>query len=200
VFHQGELFSVESRGAAQSDCEGIEGLTYFPGLLPTGMQAQTLSAIDANPWQDDLKRRVQHYGYKYDYKARRIDPSMFVGPLPGFAVEVANQLLAYQLMPEMPDQLIVNEYRPGQGIAAHVDCVPCFKDTIATVSLGSACEMDFIEVESGTPRSMWLEAGSALVLAGDARYRWMHRIRARASDRGVRRGRRVSLTFRNVIV
>ena len=46
----------------------------------------------------------------------------------------------------MPDQLIVNEYQPGQGISAHIDCEPCFKNTIVTVSLGSVYEMDFISL------------------------------------------------------
>ncbi|WP_231289239.1 hypothetical protein [Rickettsia bellii] len=31
---------------------------------------------------------------------------------------------------EIPDQVIINEYMPGQGIAPHTDCIPCFSDTI----------------------------------------------------------------------
>jgi hypothetical protein len=60
--------------------------------------------------------------------------------------------------------------------------------------------MDFIAFGSREMRSMLLEPGSALVLKDTARYRWRHRIRARTSDHGVPRGRRVSLTFRNVIL
>src|SRR5205823_11041478 len=140
--------------------------------------------------------RVQHDWYKYDYKARAIDHSMYVGPLPPFAVDVAQQLMAQGLIDEMPDQLIVNEYRRGQGITAHVDCQPCFKDTIVTVSLGWVYEMDFISVATGEIRSTLLELGSALVLRNEARYEWMHRIKARLSDGGIPRERRVSLTYR----
>jgi alkylated DNA repair dioxygenase AlkB len=179
---------------------GIRGLTYLPDLLSVEEQLETLQAIDARPWQNDLKRRVQHYGYKYDYKARTIDRSMFVGPLPPFAIQVAKKLQTYQLLEETPDQVIVNEYQPGQGITAHVDCEPCFKDTIATVSLGSTYEMDFICLATNKVVSALLETGSALVLRGEARYEWMHRIQARMKDKGLRRGRRVSLTFRNVIL
>lgn len=100
----------------------------------------------------------------------------------------------------MPDQLIVNEYQPGHGISAHIDCEPCFKNTIVTVSLGSVYEMDFISLESGEVRSTVLELGSALILENDSRYQWMHRIKARKSDHKVARGRRVSLTYRNVIL
>ena len=40
------------------------------------------------------------------------------------------------------EQAIVNEYEPGQGIAPHIDR-DCFGPVVATVSLGSAVNMDF---------------------------------------------------------
>jgi alkylated DNA repair dioxygenase AlkB len=180
----------------------VPGLTYCPQFLPSEEQGQVLAAVDGRPWRNDLKRRVQHYGYRYDYKARSVDPSMYVGPLPPFAVDVARRLLDQGLVEEMPDQLIVNEYRPGQGITAHIDCEPCFKNTIVTVSLGWAYEMDFISLATGEalkPPPL-LEPGSVLVLQDEARFQWTHGIKARKRDRGVPRKRRVSLTFRNVIL
>ena len=54
--------------------------------------------------------------------------------------------------------------RDLQGISAHVDCLPCFKNTIVTVSLGSVYEMDFINLETKVIRSTLLELGSALVM------------------------------------
>ena len=74
------------------------------------------------------------------------------------------------------------------------------EDGIATVSLGSACQMDFISVATQEVRSHLLSPGSVLALSGDARYVWKHRIMARKIDGGSRRGRRVSLTFRTVIL
>lgn len=44
-------------------------------------------------------------------------------------------------MPELPDQLIVNEYPAGEGIEAHIDA-PLFTDTIVSISLGSSCIME----------------------------------------------------------
>lgn len=38
--------------------------------------------------------------------------------------------------PKIPDQVIINEYQPGQSIAPHIDSVPCFGETIASLSLG----------------------------------------------------------------
>ncbi len=178
----------------------INGLTYWPVFLTPQEQETLLAAVDARPWQNDLKRRVQHYGYRYDYKARRIDLSMRIGELPDFAVPVAQRLVHDGLMTQIPDQLIVNEYEPGQGISAHIDCEPCFGPSIVTVSLGWAYEMDFIHAHTHETKTILLAKGSALGMTGEARYQWRHRIRARRSDRGSPRKRRVSLTFRNVVL
>jgi alkylated DNA repair dioxygenase AlkB len=179
----------------------VAGLVYRPAFLDATRETALLTAVDARPWLADLKRRVQHYGYKYDYKARAIATSMFVGPLPDFAVELAGQLVQEGLLLDAPDQLIVNEYAPGQGISAHIDCEPCFKERIVTVSLGSAAEMEFRSQDEARPRvHLLLEPRSALLISGEARYHWTHAIRGRKSDHGRPRTRRVSLTFRNVIL
>lgn len=182
------------------DIHEIIGLEYFPAFLSESEQRDLLFVIDSQPWLNDLKRRVQHYGYKYDYRARKIDRSMHLGDLPDFAVQIANEMLSLNMIDEIPDQVIVNEYLPGQGISAHVDCEPCFKDTIVTISLGSIYTMDFYSKDSDTVRSIDLEIGSALVMRGQARLDWKHGIKARKSDNGRSRKRRVSLTYRNVIV
>jgi alkylated DNA repair dioxygenase AlkB len=184
-------------------CQAIEGLTYFRQFLGEPEELALLAALDKEPWRDDLKRRVQHYGYRYDYKARMIDPSMYLGPLPQWVRSLAARLLGDGHLPVMPDQLIVNEYLPGQGISTHVDCVPCFGPVICSVSLASQCVMIFSSVMGDQSESLLLERGSLLVLSGDARYKWRHAIPARKADKFsgevLARGRRVSLTFRTVI-
>lgn len=180
----------------------VPGLGYHPEYLGEAEEGGLLKAIDAEPWITDLKRRVQHYGYRYDYKARRVDPAMYLGPLPDWARPLAARLAREGLMPAEPDQLIVNEYEPGQGIAAHVDCVPCFGPAICSVTLGSRCTMELTALGGEGREDLLLERRSLLVLTGDARYRWRHAIPARKSDRvdgvAVPRRRRVSLTFRNI--
>lgn len=42
----------------------IIGLTYIPEYIPPDEQSQLLDLIDRQPWSAELKRRVQHYGYK----------------------------------------------------------------------------------------------------------------------------------------
>jgi alkylated DNA repair dioxygenase AlkB len=178
----------------------IEGMTYVCDFMSLHEQEAVEREVDLQPWRADLKRRVQHYGYRYDYKARRVDRSMFLGALPPFAIPVASKLVEQSLFRQLPDQLIVNEYLPGQGITAHVDCEPCFSENIAMVSLGWAYEMEFIHSETKDVRAILLAPGSALVISGEARYDWLHQIKARKSDHGIPRRRRVSLTFRNVLL
>lgn len=185
----------------QRDFMGIPDLVYFEKFLNPVEQADLLRNIDEQPWRDDLKRRVQHYGYRYDYKARRVDPSMFLGCLPPFLQELGSRLLNVGLMPELPDQAIINEYEPGQGITPHIDCEPCFGGCIATVSLNSVYTMDFTDCkETEEPKAIRLAVGSCLVFSGEARYRWKHGIKARRLDDGITRGRRVSVTFRTVTI
>lgn len=182
----------------------VPQLNYVAGYISGPEESALLAAVDVEPWLADLKRRVQHYGYRYDYKARKVDPSMYLGPLPQWAQLLAERLVTDGYMTAAPDQLIVNEYEPGQGITAHIDCVPCFGPVVCSVTLGSQCVMELSSVESDNVESPLLERGSLVVLAGDARYKWRHAIPGRKSDKVagqvLPRGRRVSLTFRTVIV
>ena len=182
----------------------ISGLNYVTDYLSPAQHDSLLTAIDQSPWLNDLKRRVQHYGFKYDYKSRRIDLSMKIGDLPTWTSEIARDLYEKQFFPELPDQLIVNEYLPGQGIAPHVDCEPCFESTIASISLGSACVMDFAHPIRKEKIPILLEPRSLVVLQGDSRYFWTHGIAGRKADvfegKSFLRQRRVSLTFRKTIL
>ncbi|MDD9901013.1 MAG: alpha-ketoglutarate-dependent dioxygenase AlkB [Alphaproteobacteria bacterium] len=182
----------------------IPGLSLTSGYISADEEQALLSAIDGQLWLTDLKRRVQHYGYRYDYKARAITKELYLGPLPEWLQPLCGKLHADKIFAQKPDQVIVNEYLPGQGISSHVDCVPCFGDTIASLSLGSACIMELSNPKTEDKREVLLEPQSLITLTGLARYEWLHGIPARKSDviHGLRRmrERRVSLTFRKVIL
>jgi alkylated DNA repair dioxygenase AlkB len=181
----------------------VPGLVYTPEYLTQAEQAALAAAVDAQPWRSDLKRRVQHYGYRYDYKSRSIDRDMYLGALPEWAGALAGRLLADGFTHVRPDQLIVNEYLPGQGISAHVDCIPCFGDAIISISLGSTCLMEFTHVRSHERVIVLLRPGSMVAMQGQARTMWTHGIPARKSDQFdgtvYPRARRLSLTFRQVL-
>jgi alkylated DNA repair dioxygenase AlkB len=187
-----------------SETVTVPGLRYLPDFIDAETEAALLATIDQQAWLNDLKRRVQHYGWRYDYKARGIGQDLRIGAIPDWLAGLCDRLSAEGIFSGTPDQVIINEYQPGQGISAHIDCVPCFGDTVAALSLGSACVIDFTHAITREKQSHLLVPRSLLILSGDARYHWQHAIPARKSDkwRGqtITRSRRISLTFRTVIV
>ena len=184
------------------------GVIYQPEFLNAEECERLLADIDAQTgqWRDDLRRRVQHYGWRYDYQARAVTADMRLGPLPDFILPVAEALRERGWFAETPDQVIVNEYEPGQGIAAHADR-DCFGPAVATLSLGDRWPMRFTPPEGadGEPLELFLDVGAMMVFTDAARTSWRHAILPRRSDpddQGGRRKRRrrVSVTFRTVIV
>jgi alkylated DNA repair dioxygenase AlkB len=182
----------------------VKGLSYLPDFITPEQHEVLVQRIDSHPWLTELRRRVQHYGYKYDYKARAVDVSMRLGPLPDWALEIIRQARSRGLTDEEPDQVIVNEYEPGQGIAGHIDCQPCFTGTILSLSLLSPCVMSFKHKQTRQVVPVLLEPRSLVVMQGEARYDWTHGIAARKTDldggRRIVRARRLSLTIRKVIL
>ncbi|OLP52053.1 DNA repair protein [Allorhizobium taibaishanense] len=179
------------------------GARYVPGFVSAVEESEFITLLDVSVWSCELKRRVQHFGYRYDYKSRSVTSDAYLGSLPDWLQSLAHRLVEAGCFDSLPDQVIANEYLPGQGISAHIDCEPCFGDTIVSLSLLSSCEMVFREKESGTKLSTVLAPRSLVILKDAARYAWTHEIPARKSDLldgcKVERSRRVSLTFRNVI-
>lgn len=182
----------------------VDGLTYSPDFISLDEELKLIEIINGEEWLGDLKRRVQHYGWKYDYRARSINRQMYLGPLPNWISKLAERLFENHFIDELPDQVIINEYKPGQGIANHVDCEPCFGDTIISLSLSTSCAMQFINLSTKEKIEKILEPRSVVCIKGPARYEWSHGIAARLTDdiNGVRTNRklRLSMTFRKVIL
>lgn len=180
----------------------VPGLRLIEEFISKEQEAAIIAEIDRQPWLMELRRRVQHYGFKYDYRARDIDESMRIKPIPEWALVVAKPMRSRNIFSGQPDQMIVNEYLPGQGISAHVDCVPCFGPVVASLSLQSNIGMKFRAKRDDTEVEVYVPRRSLLVLEGDARFLWTHEIPARKSDRVAgmiqQRSRRLSCTYRTV--
>lgn len=179
-----------------------DGLTCLENYVTQEEADELVRYVDAAPWRSDLKRRVQHYGYRYDYKSRRAQREDYLGPLPDTFQRLAYRLVADGHFKVVPDQVIVNEYFPGQGISAHVDCRPCFGETIASLSLLSGCVIRFANQACSKQIDHHLLPLSMLVMCGAARHEWTHAIPSRKSDlvggHMHHRSRRISLTFRTM--
>ena len=183
----------------------IPGLVYVPEFITEAEEKRLLACIDRAEWSTDLQRRVQHYGWRYDYKQRQVDDSMRLGELPEWTRELAGRLVNEGFMKDPPDQVIVNEYRGKQGISRHIDQPHSFTEHVATISLIETWGMVFRRRDRKEKVEIPLERRSVAVMTGDARYKWTHEIPKRKYEslpdrqgkrRRVARGRRVSLTFR----
>ena len=184
---------------AESEIPGTKYLADFLSPEEAAEQYEWLTARPPEEWMRDLSRRVIHYGWRYDYTTRTISEDLYRGPLPERFADLAKRLYdSTGEFDEIPNQVIVNEYEPGQGIAMHTDHRD-FGPAVATISLGDSWSMDFLHERTGRKQSMLLEVGSALVLSGEARREWRHGIAKRKTEPdGRRRSTRISLTFRTV--
>ncbi len=176
-----------------SDIPKIPGLSYLPRYIDEREELRLAAAIDADPWDTSWDRRRQPYGAGYG------NQSAPARPIPAWANELIERLRKDGIGDRTFDQLLVNEYLPGQGISLHRDHKP-FDRTVVSLSLLSACVMDFRQPSENRRESLLLERCSLLVLSDDARYEWEHGIARRKSDRwrGLKldRGRRLSVTLR----
>lgn len=161
----------------------VPGLVYEPDFLSADEESGLPENLNAGTWSEEMRRRVQHFGCRYDYKARRVDASLQTQPLPDWLGFVCDRMRARGWFDKLPDQLIVNEYEPGQGISPHVGCVPCFGPTIVSVCLGSDCVMEFTDAETRAKTGLRLQARGAVVLKNAARYDYLHGIPARKTDK-----------------
>ncbi|WP_051781227.1 alpha-ketoglutarate-dependent dioxygenase AlkB [Janthinobacterium agaricidamnosum] len=176
---------------------GPQGLVAISEFLSKEEEKELIIAVDSVQWLDELSRRVQHYGWKYDYKARKITQSAFIGALPDWAAKIGQRLLEAGLVDELPDQVIVNEYIGNQGISKHIDCASCFRGPVVTISLCESWGMTFRGPDSAKFECI-LDRRSAVSISGPARSVWSHEIPKRKKEAFGLRGRRVSLTFRKV--
>ncbi len=164
-----------------------------------------LATIDQGAWtpigESENARRVQQYGVRYNHSAAAVqrDPA---DPIPDWCAAIGERILAEGHMDAAPEQVIINEYFPGQGIASHVDHPEGFGPVVVSITLGSAVTMDYTAVKSGDRHEVYLENGSLVAMRGPARYGWKHGIAKRNYDmvegKRIPRERRVSLTFRTL--
>jgi alkylated DNA repair dioxygenase AlkB len=178
-----------------------DGLVIIPDFISQAEESVLLKTIDAMVWDDSMSRRVQHYGWRYDYKNRKVNPKDYLGLLPNWAEMLGEKLVEQGYLSERPDQVIVNEYVGQQGIAKHIDCPSCFRGAVVTVSLNESWEMVFsrrIKTGDEEKYKALLVRRSAAVLDGEARSSWQHEIPRKRTEGGLARGRRVSITLRKV--
>ena len=74
---------------SSTDHVAIAGLTLLEDFIDEEEEKALLSAINttySDRWESTIVRRVQHYGFEYDYLKRRTNVSRRKEPLPGACV------------------------------------------------------------------------------------------------------------------
>lgn len=87
---------------------GVPGLLYCPNFVDKSEEASLLEAIDACKWDNTLKRRVQHFGLRYDYTSKSVDRNATIEPLPSFCDLPVERMTHFNVFSTAPDQCIVN--------------------------------------------------------------------------------------------
>lgn len=163
--------------------------------ITEAQEMELLAKLNEQKWYQALQRQVIHYGSTFKYFAS--EPDRDVVDIPDWIPQLSR---GEKDMKNFFNQVIVNHYAPGQGIAPHIDSEEQFGDTIATLSLGSACVMDLISSKR-KKISVLLPRRSLLILEGEARYEWKHGIAKRLKDnyqgREIKRTSRISITYRH---
>ena len=78
--------------AAAAEETGITGLQLLLEFITQEEEQQLLYHIDSAPWTSLAKRRVQHYGYTFEYSQRSINPNLGLGELPEFVQGVVQRV------------------------------------------------------------------------------------------------------------
>ncbi len=171
----------------------IKGLALFENYITEEDEINLINGINLSDWNTELTRRTQHYGYKYSYHGGNfLEQSK---PIPHFMTNILNRVSIDAN--RNFDQVIVNEYLPGQGISKHTDNTTFFGDTIISISLGSDIVMIF--TNDNIKIEIPLKRRSILILTDESRYIWKHSILSKKTDNRIRRGTRISITFRTKI-
>lgn len=131
---------------------------YFENFLSEKEIENLKNDIHNEPWDNSMSRRVQHYNHKYTYTNGKNDTNYIVKKIED--VDWLNNLrlkiidFVEENLKEMKDkflpflsdleniQVIVNEYKKGQGISAHKDA-PIFDNLIIGISICGDAKMIF---------------------------------------------------------
>lgn len=178
----------------------VPGLFLYPDFIDEATEVRLLEEIDNQIWIVDYKRRLQYYGYRNELD-KPYDLIAFPVEMPPLIQQLSEQIVEQNIVLHQPDQVIINEYTPGEGIKPHKDR-NYFDNQICGVNLGSGCIMRFIRGKNVEVIDVEIPRRSLYVMQDEARLKWKHAIPPRKKDvvdgQIKHRERRVSITYRKV--
>mmetsp|Transcript_16756 Transcript_16756/g.28418 ORF Transcript_16756/g.28418 Transcript_16756/m.28418 type:complete len:300 (-) Transcript_16756:72-971(-) len=149
----------------------LEGIFYIPNCIDESTENALQELVDrSSSWKQLKTRRLQCWGsFPSDHKDENgyqltaampdwldtiIDELVRIGVFDNFSDTTGNT------DPCRPNNVLINQYSPCQGIIHHTDG-PLYRDRVAVISLGSDCILSFRKKLTAS------EIGSEGVFAGD---------------------------------
>ena len=179
----------------------VPGFLLYRDFISSSLEEELTTEIDAQPWVVDYDRRLQYYGYRNELE-KPYNLVEFPVAMPPAIYSLSEKIVQQKILQSQPDQVIINEYDPGQGIRPHKDR-NYFDNQICGINLGSGCIMRFIKIKGGDVVDVEIPRRSLYVMQDEARYKWNHAIPPRKKDiingNKQHRERRLSITYRKVM-
>ncbi|MDQ3277652.1 MAG: alpha-ketoglutarate-dependent dioxygenase AlkB [Bacteroidota bacterium] len=180
----------------------VPGLLLYHDFISKSMEEELINEIDSQKWVVDYDRRLQYYGYRNELEAP-YNLISFPVAMPPLIYKLSTNLVEQKIISLQPDQVIINEYAPGEGLRPHKDR-NYFENQICGVALGSGCIMRYLKIGGKEVVDVEVPRRCVYVMQDDARYKWNHSIPPRKKDvvEGTvkHRERRLSITYRKVIM
>ena len=119
-----------------------QGAALVPDVITEAEEERILLRISQAPWMTDLSRRVQHYGFRYNYRGPANGPARPRCAVPALGQAVIGERLT-PLLRGGPARAVHRQRVPaGQGIGMHADHAS-FGPVVVSLSLGDAWTMNF---------------------------------------------------------
>lgn len=194
---------------------GPPTIYYIPNFITAEEESHILKNVYSTPkpkWTNLSHRRLQDYGGVPHEKG------LIPEKIPDWLQIYTKKIDKLNIFEKPANQILINEYLPGQGIMPHTDG-PIFYPTIATVTCGSHTVLEFLENTENRDKvcELLLERCSLVIVKDDLYSKYLHSISERCSDvlsakcvnlnncgrqfdvgKTLERSTRISLTIRNV--
>lgn len=136
----------EPEDTALSEDLVVPGLHIVENFIDEQEETDLMAVFGAEDaeWEDGISRRVQHFGFPFNYRTLMLDYNRPVQPIPKSCtplIERMSDLMGSKAGALPLSQLTVNEYEPGQGIACHIDTFNCFGPDIYILSMSGGITM-----------------------------------------------------------
>ncbi len=176
----------------KDDTEYPPGFSYFPDFISPDKEKDLLFVISKLSFSSfemhgvEARRKIIHYGMKYDFLSRTVAKS---GEIPPWLQDLKVQVST--LLRKEVAQILVTHYPTEAPIGWHFDAPPF--ESLFGLSLKNSCR--FLLRKGDTPSTekieLELEPRSGYIISGVARSLWQHHIPPVKEER-------YSITFRTL--